>query len=162
MKTYIFDLDGTIVDSSHRLKIFADGSVDLEYWRDHSTFREIMLDTLLPLAKVFKSLIGQSETQIIICTARPLKAADHAFLREKGLFCNYAYDRNDWVEALEGAPANKRRQVERIVADNPDSSFVFYEDNQRIRAEVAKIPGVECVDPSLYNDIAYPAIKAAR
>ena len=32
-KVKIYDLDGTIIDSSHRIQLKEDGSLDLEHWK---------------------------------------------------------------------------------------------------------------------------------
>ena len=47
---FIFDLDHTVIDSSHRQITRPDGSLDLAAWRRHNTRANIMRDTLLPLA----------------------------------------------------------------------------------------------------------------
>ena len=33
----IYDLDGTIIDSSHRIRLHENGSLDLEHWKQNST-----------------------------------------------------------------------------------------------------------------------------
>ena len=45
----LYDLDGTIIDSSQRIKFKEDGSLDLEHWRENSTKENIFQDRLLPL-----------------------------------------------------------------------------------------------------------------
>ena len=47
---YIFDLDHTVIDSSHRQLTKADGSLDLAHWIANNTREKIMADSLLPLA----------------------------------------------------------------------------------------------------------------
>ena len=47
---YIFDLDHTVIDSSHRQLTKADGSLDLAHWITNNTREKIMADSLLPLA----------------------------------------------------------------------------------------------------------------
>ena len=49
-KTFIFDLDHTVIDSSHRQITKADGSLDLDNWIANCTREKIMADTFLPLA----------------------------------------------------------------------------------------------------------------
>ena len=53
---YIFDLDHTVVDSSHRQATRPDGSLDLDHWREHSTPAMIERDTLLPLAHEWRKI----------------------------------------------------------------------------------------------------------
>ncbi len=55
-KVKIYDMDGTIVDSTHRYKTIKDingnEKIDLEYWRNNE-FRAFD-DELLPLAEQYK------------------------------------------------------------------------------------------------------------
>ena len=45
----IYDLDGTIIDSSHRAIVNRDGSINLDKWREMSTKDYIFKDDLLPM-----------------------------------------------------------------------------------------------------------------
>ena len=49
---YIFDLDHTVIDSSHRQLTRADGSLDLDHWIENCTREKIYQDKLLPLARL--------------------------------------------------------------------------------------------------------------
>jgi len=55
----IFDLDGTVLDSSHRQATKPDGTLDLAKWFENATPEKIFQDKVLPLAqqmrKRFKS-----------------------------------------------------------------------------------------------------------
>ena len=64
---YIFDLDHTVVDSSHRQATRPDGSLDLDHWVKHSTPKLIERDTLLPLANQWRKAQRKGAT-IIVCT----------------------------------------------------------------------------------------------
>lgn len=81
----IFDLDHTVIDSSHRQATLPDGSLDLAHWRENSTAEKIMQDKLLPLAKVWRDLQNSPAVCIIVCTARVMGKADFAFLESHGL-----------------------------------------------------------------------------
>ena len=84
---YIFDLDHTVVDSSHRQATRPDGSLDLDHWREHSTPRLIERDSLLPLAHEWRKLHKRGHT-IIVCTARVMGPADYFYLGSRGLFAH--------------------------------------------------------------------------
>ena len=65
----IFDLDGTIVDTSHRYRDLPCGKIDLDFWFANSTPEMIARDTLLPLANVWRRYYSEGHT-IVVCTAR--------------------------------------------------------------------------------------------
>lgn len=68
-KVHVYDMDGTIVDSSHRYQTMPCGSkIDLPYWiaNEHKTGQ----DTLLPLAKQYREDCANPEIFTIIATAR--------------------------------------------------------------------------------------------
>ena len=79
---FIFDLDGTVIDSAHRQ---GDGS--LNDWRRLNTVGNVMRDGLLPLAAKMQTAI-QDGLDIWVCTSRVMGKADFAFLRLQGLLPN--------------------------------------------------------------------------
>ena len=84
---YIFDLDHTVVDSSHRQATRLDGSLDLDHWREHSKPTMIERDTLRPLANEWRKLHRRGHT-IVVCTARVMGPADYFYLGSRGLFAH--------------------------------------------------------------------------
>ena len=78
---FIFDLDGTVIDSSHRQ---GDTLAD---WRRMNTVGNIMRDGLLPLAGKMQSAILDG-LDVWICTSRVMGKADFAFLRMQSLLPN--------------------------------------------------------------------------
>ena len=76
---FIYDLDHTIIDSSHRQLTRADGSLDLDHWRENCTREKIMGDSLLPLAAQWRLHYKRGAT-IIVCTARVMGQDDLDFL----------------------------------------------------------------------------------
>jgi hypothetical protein len=75
----IFDLDETVIDSSHRKVNNPDGSIDLVHWRENSTREKIMQDGLLPLAHAMRRIYAAG-SHVVICTARPMTENDFEFL----------------------------------------------------------------------------------
>ena len=76
---YIFDLDHTVIDSSHRQLTRADGSLDLAHWIANNTRAKIMADSLLPLATQWRKAYAKGG-EIVVCTARVIGEHDHEFL----------------------------------------------------------------------------------
>ena len=73
----IYDMDGTIVDSTHRYRTI-DGKIDLQYWRDNQ--HRAMQDTLLPLYEQYKKDIADTNCYVIIATARVMNEPDYLFV----------------------------------------------------------------------------------
>ena len=84
---YIFDLDHTVIDSSHRQATRPDGSLDLDHWKANSTPKLIERDTLLPLANEWRKLHKRGH-EIVVCTARVMGPADYFYLGSRGLFAH--------------------------------------------------------------------------
>lgn len=83
----IFDLDGTVIDSSHRHASKPDGSIDLEHWFENNVPEKIALDSLLPLAYSMRRIYAAGHT-VVICTARAWgsqREANYKFLRDHNL-----------------------------------------------------------------------------
>jgi hypothetical protein len=92
MAYVIFDLDGTVIDSSHRHATNADGSIDLEHWFENAKPDKIAKDSLLPLANCMRRMFSAGHT-VIICTARCFSGADHQFLFDNDLPYHYLLKR---------------------------------------------------------------------
>src|SRR6056300_1571652 len=93
---FIFDLDDTVIDSSHRATLKAENGqvvLDLEAWKKDSTYKNIMKDSLLPLATYMRECIQAEHTYVWVCTARNMQSADHEFLAKHGLTPNLVLSR---------------------------------------------------------------------
>lgn len=88
MKTYIFDLDHTIIDSSHRQLTKADGSLDLAHWIENNTPEKIAADSELPLANHWRDVQRGAHNRVLVCTARVIGAADLLWLSRRDLFAD--------------------------------------------------------------------------
>jgi|TARA_B100000519_G_scaffold189841_1_gene188738 phosphoglycolate phosphatase-like HAD superfamily hydrolase len=76
---YIYDLDGTIIDSSHRL---GDGSLD--DWFANNSPDNIAKDSLLPLAQHLQ-MQNKKGNATAVCTSRQMTDADYQFLVDNGI-----------------------------------------------------------------------------
>ena len=135
MQTYIFDLDHTVIDSSHRQLTKADGSLDLAHWIENNTPQKIAADKLLPLADTMRQRIAQGR-EVIICTARVMGEHDYQFLKDHGLFVPVILSRPmgdsspDWML--------KERLLRQYASDTGRSwarfclSAVMYDDNESV------------------------------
>jgi hydroxymethylpyrimidine pyrophosphatase-like HAD family hydrolase len=87
-KIYIFDLDGTIIDSSHRATHDINGNIDLNGWKEKSTKDFIFQDSLLPLYAKLQEVYKNGD-MVILCTARELGKWDYEYINMHNIY----YDR---------------------------------------------------------------------
>jgi FMN phosphatase YigB (HAD superfamily) len=116
MMTYIFDLDHTIVDSSHRQATRPDGSLDLDHWREQSTPAMIERDTLLPLANEWRKLLRKKDAKIIVCTARVMGPSDYFYFGSRGLLAETIISRREGDRTADDLL--KLRGLKRYAAEN--------------------------------------------
>ncbi len=94
MKTaFIFDLDETVIDSSHRTPNNADGTLNLPKYIESHTPENVAKDTLLPLAKVMQAAIMEG-FKVAILTARDMLPCDYEFLEKHGIKAKHIYSRD--------------------------------------------------------------------
>jgi hypothetical protein len=131
MKIAIYDMDGTIVDSSHRYRTIVgdDGvtRIDLPYWRDNEY--RAMHDGLLPLAAQYMADIADKTVYTIIATARIMHAPDWQFVNEILGKPDYFISRADG-DIRSGATL-KIKGLQRFfnLKQFQKADAVFYEDN---------------------------------
>ena len=126
----IFDLDGTVIDSTHRQTYREDGTLSISNWRENNTPELIAQDKLLPLAKQMRTAYNRGD-YVIICTAREIGAADYDFLRLHDLKFNAIVSRTndlpDFAMKLYGLH-NLCRQL-RVSWARFCKAAIMYDDN---------------------------------
>lgn len=130
MKIAIYDMDGTIVDSSHRYRTITENGItriDLEYWRDNEY--RAMDDGLLPLASQYMADLTCRDTFTIIATARVMNEPDWQFVREVLGMPNYFISRKNGDSQSGKTLKIKGLQKLANLRQFNMSSAVFYEDN---------------------------------
>ena len=129
---FIFDLDDTVIDSSHRATLKSDAiELDLDAWRRDSTRENIMKDSLLPLANFMRECIQAEHTFVWVCTARNMQQADHDFLAINGLTPNLVLSRQ-----LDDDTADdilKRKMISKLLNLKPfrDCETIFFDDKPK-------------------------------
>ena len=151
---FIFDLDGTAIDSSHRQNTLPDGSLNLADWIKNNTPEKIALDSLLPLADSWKT-INRERDQIAIMTARVIGKADLKFLRDNALEYDYIYSRAFGDTTPDDIL--KKRMILKLRVDMRKSlawirsnSYMF-DDNNSVRKCLTGF-GIRCYNPTNYNE----------
>jgi len=138
----IWDLDGTVIDSSHRYSTLANGDIDLPRWIADNTRANIEQDKLLPLAELMKSNYRQGDI-VIICTARVLGIWDHCFLADHGIKAQFILSRA--IGDNRGDAEMKKAKLFALFADLKvpfsrwSKASTFYDDNLGVLAMAEKI-----------------------
>ena len=140
----IWDLDGTVIDSTHRYSTLANGDIDLPRWIADNTRANIEKDTLLPLSRLMQSNYRMGDI-VIINTARVLGVWDHCFLAENGIKAQYILSRA--IGDNRGDAEMKRAKLFALFADLKvpfsrwSKASTFYDDNLGVLA-MAKALGI--------------------
>ena len=133
MKFVIFDLDATVIDSSHRQICKPDGSLDLAEWKRNSTYPKVMADRLLPLANHWNRIQKMKNVFIAICTARVMSGADLDYLRIKGLKANEIMSRSETDHRPDAIM--KKAKILAFLREHKItklSNVTFYDDNKNV------------------------------
>jgi len=150
---YIFDLDHTVVDSSHRAATRPDGSLDLDHWRENSTPAMIERDSLLPLAHEWRKLARRGH-EIIVCTARVMSPADYRYLTSRGLFAESVISRAEGDSTPDDLL--KLRALKRYARQRQISwarfarTSVMFDDNKNV-LQTLQANGLPCYDAISIN-----------
>ena len=142
MQYKIWDLDGTVIDSSHRYSTLANGDIDLPKWIADNTRENIANDSLLPLARLMRSNYQQGDI-VIICTARVLGVWDHVFLADHGIKAHFILSRA--LGDNRGDAEMKRSKLLALFSDLKvpfarwTRNATFYDDNMGVLEMAEKI-----------------------
>ena len=141
-KIRIYDLDGTIIDSSHRAK-YDNGVLDLDHWRENNTKENIFKDDLLPM---YWQLVSDYKAGdiVILCTARELNKHDWEFIHSYGIYYDYVKSRpigetvSDWKL--------KRNLLNPFFNLKPFQKLAkyFYDDNELNLAQLSDMGAITC------------------
>lgn len=129
-KVSIYDMDGTIVDSSHRYRTIVDENgerIDLAHWRENEY--RAMEDSLLPMAEQYRRDIQDENCYVIIATARVMNDPDWQFVKEVLGEPDYFISRPKDSSISGGKlKINGLAKFFNLVTFK-DAEFTFYEDN---------------------------------
>lgn len=126
----IYDMDGTIVDSSHRYRTIVDDAgerIDLQHWRENQHLA--MDDSLLPLAEQYRLDLRNENCFTIIATAREMHAPDWEFVNNVLGMPDHFISRTPGDS--QSGKTLKINGLARFFNLKPfkAAEFVFYEDN---------------------------------
>lgn len=148
----IFDLDHTLIDSSHRSNEtgkYSDG-LDFDYWVKHSTAEFIMQDSLLPLIELFREFNKTDFTNIAV-TAREMYDEDYAYLKKHGLEFHMILHRGDSKELDH---VLKERKLKELFDDGSYIPFLAFDDKEQ-NLKVFEKFGFKCFNALEFNEQLY-------
>ena len=147
LHTFIFDLDGTTVDSSHRL------GETLADWRRMNTPANIMQDKPLPLAEQLRQAIRDG-LDVVILTSRVMGINDKNWLHFHGLMAPLVLSRHpsDTRPAGEYKLAKMAELAirKRISMADLKASAVLWDDDADVQ-QTLRGAGFRVIDPVNYN-----------
>src|SRR6056300_1263151 len=148
----IFDLDGTVIDSSHRQVTDSNGNLHLAKWFKNNTPEKIFQDKILPLAQEMKRRHKKGD-YIIINTARCLSYADYEFMMENGILADKVISRPQGN--MENDAELKRKQLNSFLSlkQFKQANKVMFDDNNEVRSLLRQI-GISVIHPNKYNKVA--------
>jgi len=144
---FIFDLDGTVIDSTHR-----QGDT-LDDWRRLNTARNVALDSPLPLLDQMRDAIAD-DLDVIVCTSRVMNGRDFRWLDDHGI---------RGIDVLCRAPSDNRtcgffklqllhnyaKSIGYTWARFAQTSIMFDDDNG-VQNTLRSV-GLRVIDPVNYN-----------
>ena len=146
----VFDLDGTVLDSSHRALINENGGINIENWRSH-TAEQILNDSELPLADYMRFCISSPEIRTWICTSRHLQDADKLLLKRLGLWNVDLVLSRDENDNREDVPYKLAKIGKYLNLPNVKKMVkIFFDDREDIRKAMKK-KGFDCPSPHYWN-----------
>jgi FMN phosphatase YigB (HAD superfamily) len=147
----IFDLDETIVDSSHRTPNHPDGTLNLPLYLQLKTRENTLRDGLLPLADYWRSLCLR-ENYVVVCTARTWADFDQEFLDIHGLRAHKILARFTERQCSMRDPDLKRESLQRLfnLKQFRHLPKIMFDDARPVISEMRRI-GVHCLNAVKVN-----------
>lgn len=167
---HIFDLDGTTIDSFHRVApcLTSTGDLDLQKYRNFACVHElIMNDDLLPLAGYMRTLMQQGKP-VVICTARKMANSDYVFLRKNKMKSSFICSRDQLFKRFPSDQAKlfygmkdadyKRQWLQYLQGMYPLHNMIIYDDHAGV-LEMAQQFGITALDAKALNNISNASYK---
>lgn len=137
----IFDLDGTLIDSSHRQLTKPNGDLDLDHWIENCTRKKVLRDSLLPMIDVYHRERAANNF-IMFCTARVLGSPDHEFFASNGLLADHIISRPNGCTTNDALLKEIQLRMfahERgITWRDFCSNAIMYDDNQNVISHMSQ------------------------
>jgi FMN phosphatase YigB (HAD superfamily) len=146
----IFDLDETIIDSSHRTPNNPDGTLDLAKYLENKTRENIFKDKLLPLASKMKEMYESQYFHVVICTARDMDKDDFDFLEFHGLKYDEIFHRGNVRKPHHHNLPDAEYKTKQL-KKYKNTRYTFYDDAAPIIERFSTYPNVNMIDARQAN-----------
>jgi len=151
-KICIYDLDGTIIDSSHRATHDEKGNIDLKGWKEKSTKDFIFQDSLMPL---YTQLVKDYKNghMVIICTARELGKWDYEYINMHNIYYDRIISRPKGNTTIDWKLKQNQLRYLFTLPQYKHKQKIFYDDNGNNLFALADL-GATIVDAKRFNQVA--------
>ena len=149
-KIVIFDLDETVIDSSHRTPNKPDGTLNLSKYFELKNRENIFKDSLLPLAEKMKELYASGEYHVVICTARHMDKDDYDFLEHHGLKFHEIFERGN-VRKEHHYTLSDAEYKTKMLKKYKNTPYTFYDDAEPVINTFSTYPNVKMVNSNIAN-----------
>ena len=144
---FLFDLDETVIDSSHRQ------GETLDDWRAMNTPLNVARDSMLPLASTMIRAISEG-LDVGICTSRVMGKADTAWLDLRGMLPRFTLSRsiedNRPAGEFKLAKMAQLAVARRVSFDEIRRRVILWDDNADVQSTLRQA-GFRVVCPVKYN-----------
>ena len=146
---YVWDLDGTTIDSSHRALTNSEGGIDLDNWRNH-TPKQILQDSPTELTPYMKKCIADENAVNWICTSRVLSGADNRLIDRLGIRTKVILSRDE-NDNREDVPYKMAKIKKRLnLPQFKKMKKVVFDDRADVRDAFRNL-GFTAPDPYFWN-----------
>ena len=150
-RIYIFDLDGTIIDSSHRATHDINGNIDLNGWKEKSTKDYIFQDSLLPLYAKLQQVYKNGD-MVILCTARELGKWDLEFIHFHNIYYDKIISRPKGNQTADHLLKKAQCRYLFNLPQYRNQLKIFYDDNPSNLSSIGSL-GATVIDARNYQTI---------
>ena len=146
MEVVVFDLDQTVVDSSHRTP-FVNGKLDVVGYISLQTKENISKDKILPLGIEMKKKFDES--YVVVCTSRIMTQYDYEFLEENNLRFHEIYERGTVSSKI--ASLSDGQYKTKCLKKFKNIEYTFYDDSDEVISIFNAYSNVKMIDSKIEN-----------
>lgn len=146
--TPVFDMDGVFIDASHRQICNADGSLNLDKYREMSTAEHISKDAELPLILALK-ILNDFGIEYHICTARILCENTRNWLDQRGIKAGVYMSRDGETDTRRDYQL-KSEKLSQLFSKEQHVNMMLIDDNVK-NCEAALRLGLQAVNVPFFG-----------